>query len=124
MDEKGAAQLTFGDYVIGCLQRIHQVSCDANKSFAGYAHRSAIEQMWHSIPSERKKGFLEHWDDVQLRFAAIHGLSEDKQESENNRLVGELMQILTDCLNKNRLLFKAENAHARAWRDAAKLERE
>lgn len=116
MNDDNLAGFTFEAYVLACFSRIHAVACDQERSYEGYAHQSAIDQLYYSIPNKRKKKkYTKVWDQLQEDSAKLRGIPELQREQENIRIVGEKMQLVADIADDLNLLFTPPNPVLEMW---------
>ena len=111
---------SFEAYALMSLARIHAVSCDTERSYDGYSHQSAIDQLYYSIPSDKKKKFIKRWDAVVQKVIDNRGLQKSERVDANIAIVAEKMQIVSDLLDSLNLLFSAPNQTLENWLKAKK----
>lgn len=121
-DNSEDASFTFEAYVLLSFSRIHAVSCDTEKAYESYAHQSAIDQLYYSIPTRFKgKKVKEAWQKLNDEIPNIRKEpNDDMRRDRNIWLVGEKMQIVSDLVDDLGLLFDAPNPVLEGWRDAGK----
>lgn len=114
---------SYDAYVLMSLGRIHTVSCDPNRSLSGYGQESGIDQLWHTIPTNKKKKYAKKWEEVKKALEEINKLPTEKErDREYEILIGVKQQIVTDTFHSLNLLFAARNPVVANWEKISKRE--
>lgn len=118
MDEE--TTIDFNGFYMRSIDRLHALSADSNRSYGGYSHQSAIDQLYYTFPSRVKKAFCKKWDELQKQSREVRKMPEAERDFANMDIVNSKMQIISDLGDALNLLFAPPNETIKAWAEAAK----
>ena len=108
----GETTYTYQQFILEALNRINALSGNEGNSYNTQAHESCINDLWCSIPLEKKQrdngdgiSFLEEWNNIaDTHKTSFSTPPEERAEMDRDRILLK-RQVLTECLHAMDVLF-------------------